>query len=173
MFEPRRRQAVPLVTDLAVIAPPLATSAERAYVAACMGLTGRLLRRGLRKWERQLRQFDGYERLPSDEHLIAAELGISDVFGVGTECRVFISERALYLLSTLPRYKGVPPVGSDVMATRVPFDAVQAATLAPSTKRLFVAYDSPHGPEGRIIDFSQWGLFDSFVNALSEHVPLS
>jgi hypothetical protein len=146
---------------------------QRGVRCSAVGVADRLLRHGLRRWERQLRGIDGLERLPPDERLIAADLGISDVFGVGTECRVFISERALYLLSTLPRYKGVPPVGSDVMATRVPFDAVQAATLAPSTKRLFVAYDSPHGPEGRIIDFSRWGLSDSFVNALSEHVPLS
>jgi hypothetical protein len=132
-----------------------------------------LQRRGLRKWERQLRQFDGYERLPSDEHLIAAELGISDVFGVSTECRVFPSERALYLLSMLPKYKGVPPVGTDMMATRIPFDSLQAVKLAPSTKRLFVAYDSPHGAEGRIIDFSRSGLSDAFVNALSGHVSLS
>jgi hypothetical protein len=173
MFESRRRQAVPLVTDLAVTAPPLARSAERAYVAACMGLTSRLLRRGLRKWERQLRQFDGYERLPPGERLIAADLGMTDVFGVSTECRVFLSERALYLLTTVPKTKGKPRIETDMMATRVPFDSLRAAKLAPSTKRLFFGYDSPHGDEGRIIDFSRWGLSDSFVNALREHVSLS
>jgi hypothetical protein len=32
---------------------------------------------------------DGYEHLPRNEHLTAADLGTTNVFGVGTECRVF------------------------------------------------------------------------------------
>jgi hypothetical protein len=103
--------------------------------------------------------------------LAAADLGITDVFGVGSECRVFLSERSLYLMSTVPRAKGMPRVGTDMMATRIPFDAVRAAKLTPG-KRLFIAYGSPHGPEGRQVDFSRWGLSGSFVDALSEHVPL-
>jgi hypothetical protein len=103
--------------------------------------------------------------------LTATDLGVTDVFGVGTECRVFVSERALYLLSTMPQARGTPRIDHDMMATRVPFDAVRAAKLTPG-KRLFVAYDSPHGPEGRQVDFSRWGLSESFVDALSERVPL-
>jgi hypothetical protein len=136
-----------------------------------VGLTDRLLGRGLRRWERHLRRLDGYERPPRGEHLTAADLGVTEVFGVGTECRVFLSERALYLLSTMPQARGKPRIGQNLMATRVPFDAVRVAKLTPG-KRLFVAYDSPHGPEGRQVDFSRWGVSDSFVDALSERVPL-
>jgi hypothetical protein len=136
-----------------------------------MGVTDRFQRRGLRRWARQLRRLDGYERLPRGEHLIAADLAITNVFGVGTECRVFLSKRAVYLLSAVPRAKGTPRIGTDMMATRIPFDSVRTVKISPGN-HLFVAYDSPHGAEGRRLDFSRWGLSESFVDALSEHVLL-
>jgi hypothetical protein len=89
----------------------------------------RFKRWSLGTWERKLRGLDGYERLPGEEHVTAADVGVTNVFGVGSECRVFLSERALYLLSTVPKAKGVPQFGTDMMATRVSFESVRAEEL--------------------------------------------
>jgi hypothetical protein len=101
----------------------------------------RFKRWSLGTWERKLRGLDGYERLPGEEHVTAADVGVTNVFGVGSECRVFLSERAVYLLSTVPKAKGVPQFGTDMMATRVSFESVRHCE-AHAGERLLVAYDS-------------------------------